>query len=197
MSSVEWLYDGCEPCEFSLVTHTDIPPLVVERLRKEQPTAWGERAMDVAYALAVVHVDYTKNRDYLLDLLGVCLAKPVGRPPLEDICDDTRLVSYLVNLYWRGDNDLMLPLLNAAGSQSYAVDLIDGFYGDLLERSTQDALREIAVLPIEKQTAICKVAGINNPGIDAEKRDRAITRLRAAEGDMAGRCLQIAGSEAR
>lgn len=191
MSSVEWNFDGCEPCVVSTVIHPDIPPSVVDRLRKDQPTAWGERAMDDAYALAVLRVDYKKNRDYLLDLLGVCLSKPNLPQPLEDVCDsNSGLVDYLANLFWRGDSELLKPLMNAADSSSYVIDPVGTFYADLLDRRSEDALHVIAGLSIEKQIAACKLAGHDDLSLDSPKMERVEKQLRTDNGAVALRCLQ-------
>jgi hypothetical protein len=191
MSSVEWNIDGCEPCVVSTVIHPDIPPSVIDRLRKDQPAARGERAMDDAYALAVLQVDYKKNRDYLLDLLGVCLAKPNLPPPLEDVCDSNAgLVDYLANLYWRGDSELLTPLMNAADSSSYVMDPVGTFYAELLDRRSADALHVIAGLPVQKQIATCEQAGHDDLSLDPPKMERVEKQLRADGGAAALRCMQ-------
>jgi hypothetical protein len=190
LSVMEWEWNGCEPCLVSYFPHITPPAAEVDRLRREQPNAWGEERMTKTYALAVFNVEYQQNRDYLLSLLNICLSNP-KRSALEDICDNEKLYQYLANLYWRGDTDLLGPLLQAVGeTQAGVVNEAGLFYADLLNRRTVDFLRGLASLPVEKQKAVCELAGKEDLSFKSPMRERVAKQLRAIGGDSATHCLQ-------
>ena len=187
-----YLATDCNDCDPGLITkfaHFDLPSAFAEDLVKEQPQATGERAMDVAYALAVFNSDYQQNRDYLFSMFEACLSNP-SRPVIEDICDDRRLYKELANLYWRGDNDLLLPLLRAAEeTRAGAVDGAGRFYADLLDRRNAEFLLGLGSLPVENQKTVCKLAGRHELILGSAKEERVAKQLRANGGDLALRCL--------
>jgi hypothetical protein len=188
LSYVDWDSDGCEPCVVSTISHPDIPVNVVDRLRREQPVASGERARDVAYALAVFKVEYDRNRNYLLNLLDQCLSLPI-KTPNGDLCD-SNLGDYLINLYWRGDGALLQRLLQMADSQSKAVDNDSYFYSEMLEQRTAVFLQGLDGLPFDKQKVICKLAGDDDLSMNFPKEERVLKQLKAIGGNPATRCIQ-------
>jgi hypothetical protein len=188
ISYVVWECNECEPVTVSMISHFDSPASVVEGFRREQEGASGERARDIAYALAVFNVEYEHNRDYLMKLLHTCLSGPESSPG-DDLCD-SRLGDYLINLYWRGDSELLLPLLRVADSQSEAIEDDGYFLADLLDRRAPEALRALQGLSIEEQQYVCREAGTDEFSIDSPKLERVAKFLRAEGGDVALRCLQ-------
>jgi len=189
ISVIDWECNECEPVVESTTTHTDLPTAVVDRLRREQSSAQGEKAMDIAYALAVFNIDYEKNREYLLSLLDICLSNP-SKAPLDGICDDTKLYKFLANLYWRGDYKLLSTLLQTSDSHADVVDEDGYFYGDLLDRRTAEILRELDSLSTEKQKAVCRLAGKDDLSMDLPKEERVSKQLKAIGGESATCCLQ-------
>jgi len=189
LSYVDWECNECEPVVESVISHADPPTNVVDRLRREQSGAQGEKAMNIAYELAVFNVEYDKNRDYLLSLQDVCLSSP-DKSPLEYICDDTKLHKFLVNLYWRGDSGLLGMLLQNADSRAYVVEESGYFYGDMLDRRTTVFLQSLSGLPVEKQMTVCRLAGKDDLSMDSPKEERVAKQLKAIGGDLATRCLQ-------
>ena len=105
---------------------------------------------------------------------------------------DGKLLDYLTNLYWRGDSDLLAPLLQCADSRKDVIEEIGTFYGDLLDRRTAAALRGMREVSIDKQKEICSMAGEDDLSLNAPKLRRVTSRLHAAQDDVAERCLQEA-----
>lgn len=190
VSYVIWRCGDCEPVTVTEVAQKDPPPDVLERLRQEQPNARGERAMHLAYAMAVFNVEHDRNRDYLLGLFENCLSRPANSP-LDEVCDGTTLFDSLANLYWRGDAGLLDPLLKSATSHASVAQESGEFYAALLDRHTAEVLHKLKSLPSEIQQAVCKSAGANEAA--ATPRFQRITdHLNAAHGGAAKQCLQTA-----
>ncbi|MGH9497278.1 MAG: hypothetical protein ACRD3B_19940 [Candidatus Sulfotelmatobacter sp.] len=176
-----------EPGVITFVSQPDVPTDIAEALRKEQPNAAGARGRDIAYALAVYGVEYEDNRDRLMLLLYDCLSKPKESPENEE-CDGT-LLDFVTNLYWRGDDALLLPLLRMADSRGDVIGEIGTFYSDLLDRRGQVILHNIASLSVDKQQLICKLADEDDLSYDSPKRDRIKTLLKRTGSESAVRCL--------
>jgi hypothetical protein len=155
-------------------------------LLQEQPTASGEAARDTAYTLAVFNVEYQKNREYLLNFLTSCTSGPEIYPQ-PDGCDD-KLLDELTNLYWRGDDGLLDPLLESDPHKEVLLE-ISYFYVALLDRRPEAILKELQLLPIEKQGTVCNLAG-NEFSVGNPQFDRITQHLRSAEGKAAQQCLR-------
>jgi hypothetical protein len=190
VSYLETECNGCDPGVIESIPHTDLRVAFVDRLRREQPKASGEERLNITYALAVFNVEYQQNRDYLLSLLNICLSNP-SKSALDDICDDGRLYQYLANLYWRGDRGLLAPLLQAAGeTEAGVLDEAGDFYADLLDRRPAEVLKGLDGLPVEKQKAVCELAGKDDLSFDSPKRERIVKQLQTIGSDLATRCSQ-------
>ena len=176
-----------EPGVIVSVSHPDIPTEFADALRKEQPSASGERARDIAYALAVFNIDYKRNRDYLLSLLNSCLSR--SESPADDECDG-KLLDFVTNLYWRGDDALLAPLLGMADVKKYVVLEIGTFYGDLLDRRQTVFLQALSLLSEDKQKLVCELASEDDLRPNSPKFVRVATHLRETVGDEARRCLK-------
>ena len=185
----------CDPGVITSVSHQTPPASVVTLLREEQPNAAGERARDIAYALAIYEVEYRQNRDYLLGLLNTCLSRP--RESSEDDDCDPKLLDFVTNLYWRGDSTVLPQLLQMADSRKDIIGEIGTFYANLLERRTAIAVEGLQSLPIAKQKTICHLAGADDFRIDSPKLNRVAQQLRGIGGEVADRCLQEAEGAAQ
>jgi hypothetical protein len=176
------------------VSHPSPPASFVASLRREQPSSSGERANDIAYALAVFDAEYHQNRDFLLGRLNACLARPKESP--EDEMCDGRLLDYVTNLYWRGDSTLLQPLLQLADSRKDVIHEIGRFYADLLDRDTATTIDELKKFVQDKQTLICQLAGEDEYSLDEPKLERVTQRLHAIGSEAANQCLQVAETAA-
>jgi len=190
LSYLESECNGCDPGVVTMMSHPDPPASLLAGLHHEQPNASAGRARDIAYALAVFGSEYDRNRDYLVELLSSCLSRPRDSPE-DNVCDG-KLLDYLTNLYWRGDSELLQPLLQSADSRKDVIDEIGTFYANLLDRRTAAALRGMQEISIDKQRTICNMAGEDDLSLDPPKLERVTDRLRAAQDDLAERCLQAA-----
>lgn len=180
--------NGCDPGVVTTISHPDPPPSLILSLQKEQPRASGERARDIGYALAVFNVEYQRNRDYVMALLTSCLARPKESPE-DDVCDG-RLLDYITNLYWRGDDSLLARLLEIADSRKDVIGEIGTFYSNLLDRRADGVLRAMQVLPSEKQRLVCSLAEENDLRVGTPKFELVLANLRAANNETGDRCLQ-------
>jgi hypothetical protein len=172
------------------ISHQTPPASEVKPLRIEQRTASGERARDLAYALAIYNVEYRQNRDYLLGLLNACLSRP-SESAEDEVCDH-RLVDYATDLYWRGDNTLLPALLQMADSRKDVIGEIGTFYAQLLDRRAAVAIQELQRLPVAKQKTICQLAGDDDFSIDAPRLNRVAHQLHGIDGEVGDRCLREA-----
>ncbi|MGB0064386.1 MAG: hypothetical protein WBP85_08055 [Terracidiphilus sp.] len=193
VSYIETECIDCDPGVITWQSHIDVPQAVLERLRKEQPSAGEQRARDIAYALAVFHFEYESNRDRLTKQLNDCLL-PGKVPATEDQADfdtcDRHLFGEIANLYWRGDASLLQPLLQVANRDENAVEGSGKFYSDLLDRRTEIALKGIGQLPPHKQHAVCERAVQGDLESDSPKLQRVEANLRAVSSETASDCLK-------
>ena len=116
-----------------------------------------EKARDIAFSLAVMKVNERQNVNYLLRLLQSCSATRGGDPRYE--CDG-KLVYEVSTLYWRGHNDLLLPLFGTgdfleSDSYPFAGSDVSEFYGYLLSWRQDALLTALAALPAQTQQAVC------------------------------------------
>jgi len=149
LSYLESECNGCDPGVITTVSHPSPPASLIADLRREQPSSSGERARDIAYALAVFDAEYQQNRDFLLGRLNACIARPKESPE-DEVCDGT-LLDYVTNLYWRGDSTLLQPLLQLADSRKDVIHEIGSFYADLLDRHTATTVDELGKLAQESR----------------------------------------------
>jgi hypothetical protein len=179
--------NGCDPGVIVSQTHPDRPQTVIARLREEQPSDTGERARDVAYALAVFKIDYQANREEVVKTLKECLLRPRNSPE-DDVCDG-KLVKYLANLYWRGDSGLLTLLFGIADRREDVVDDVGSFYADVLDRRPAAALDGLRSLPIEEQPEICEMAFEDDLRFNPPKLERVQMHLRQSTDYIAQTCL--------
>lgn len=194
LSYLESECNGCDPGVVTYLYHTDPPASVPARLEQEQLRASGGRARDIAYGLAVFGIRYEQNRDYLLQLLNTCLSRSKESSE-DDICDGT-LLDYVTNLYWRGDADLLEPLLKIADPRKDVLHDVGIFYADVLDGRPAAIPDNMKNLPVDKQRMICHLAGVEL-WHDGPKLERVSEHLRSVGGEVADRCLKEAAMAAK
>jgi len=178
--------NGCDPGVVTMVSQPNPPAQLVELLQKERENASGELARNIAYSLAVYNSEYQRNRNYLLSVLDGCLSRP-RESPEDDECN-AELLDFITNLYWRGDDGLLAPLLQAADTRKDVILEIGTFYADLLDRHIDAAIQGLRVLPREKQTLVCTLAE-DDLSFDSPQFERVRKNLREARSEVADRCL--------
>jgi hypothetical protein len=177
-----------EPGVVTFSPQPNPPTELTDKLRSEQLKALPGRARDIAYVLAVFNVEYQKNRDYLLSSLISCLSRPKESPE-NGVCDSD-LLSFAANLYWRGDSELLVPLLQVAESRRDVIGSIGTFYSDLLDRRGAIALNAMRELPDVKQQLVCKLADEDDLSVDSPKRQRIMAFLRGSKAEAVSQCLR-------
>jgi hypothetical protein len=180
-----------EPGVVTFSSQPNPPSDLSVTLQKEQLGASPERLRDIAYMLAVFNVDYQKNRDYLLSSLKNCLSRPKESQE-DDVCDGD-LLSFLTNLYWRGDTTLLPILLQIAESRRDVIGDIGTFYADLLDRRGVIVLNAMGASPDDEQQLVCKLAD-DDLSINSPKRKRIKAFLHKARNRAATQCLAGLGN---
>jgi hypothetical protein len=183
------IFEG-EPGVVTLSSQPEPPADLSDALREEQLNASPERLRDISYVLAVFNVEYEKNRDYLLSVLNNCLSRPKESPE-DDVCDGD-LFRFVANLYWRGDDKLLPPLLQIAEPRRDVIGDIGIFYADLLDRRGVIVLGGMQELPDDKQRVVCRLAG-DDLRDNSPMQERVKTFLRKAKGTAAVQCLSALG----
>lgn len=178
---------GCDPGVITSVPHVETASVISEGLLHEQPMATGERARDIAYTLAVYGRERELNANYLANLLKSCLVKADSS---EDAVCDSRLLAYLTNLYWRGSDGLLVPLMRAATSRKDVISDVGTFYSDLLDRRPDAALHALEAETADIRQAVCKLAQDDDLYLNAPKRDRVVVSLRRSGNRVATECLK-------
>lgn len=173
------------------IAHPEPLAGTVEALRAEQPQASGGRARDIAYALAVFKENYQANRDYLIDVLVSCLGRPKGSPG-GGVCD-YELLDYVVNLYWRGDDSLLLFLVGVADSRMDPIGDVGTFYADVFERHPDAALKAVQTIAPERRGMVCRLVGLS---ASAQQLRRVNAALRASTDPVAKDCQESVGKGA-
>src|SRR5947209_15686035 len=124
----------------------------INKLNEQKKNASGKRLQEISFLLAVLGSDYGKNRDYLLGLLNNCATG-------KGICDEDP-GAYLVNLYRRGHNELLSPLLDAARTRHAALaELLGSFYSSVITRTPISFFAGIKTAPAEEQKKLCYMEG--------------------------------------
>ncbi|PYP86809.1 MAG: hypothetical protein DMG65_18120 [Candidatus Angelobacter sp. Gp1-AA117] len=155
----------------------------INRLNEQKKNANGKRLQEISFLLAVLGNDYEKNRDYLLSLLNHCTT---GR----GICDEDP-GAYLVNLYRRGHNELLPPLLDAGRTRHAALaELLGSFYSSVITQTPKAFIAAIQSRPQPEQKALCYMAGASDgSGMPPEDVNKVRKALRASTDKLAKDCL--------
>jgi hypothetical protein len=188
LTAMIWGCKECQPVPRTVIPHFDIPSAFADRLRNEQPSARGARAVQIAYALVVFNIEPEKNLAYLTEQLKTC-ASIAEKPAVDVVCNNPQLAEDLVNLFWRGDSELLGTLLQLADFHSDVAAEMGDFYADLLDRRPNQMLGSLQTLAPEKQLAVCVRAGENEREIGDTRFHRIRTNLQAAGSVTARQCL--------
>lgn len=159
---------------------------VIKQLKEAQRTAHGPRAQKIAFLLAVLNVDYDRNRDYLLWVLRGC-----DVPEIKNGCDDMT-GEYLIYLLRHGHREILAPLLdaaiedyNAAGSEG-----LGGFFSEFVAASPAEFLDAVRSFPAATQRKMCSFAGSGDGGGMRPSDLRKVqASLGAMHDEVARRCL--------
>jgi hypothetical protein len=158
---------------------------VIRQLQKMQNDAQKPAAQQVAFLLAVLGVDYERNRDYLLWVLKGCSV-----PEVTHGCDDVT-GEFLAYLYEHGHSEVLTSLMkygdsyNAAGSE-----FMGTFLSETVAKSPGNFLDALRTFSVPTQRKICYFAGLADGGGMAPSNLRIARKaLAASPDDIAARCL--------
>jgi hypothetical protein len=159
---------------------------VVRQLQRMQNDASHPEAQQVAFLLAVLGVDYERNRDYLIWVLKGC-----NVPEVVHGCDDMT-GEFLAYLYEHGHSEVLTSLMkygnsyNAAGSE-----FVGTFLSETVAKSPDIFLDAVRSFPVPTQKKICYFAGLADGGGMAPSNLRIARKALAAKlDDVAARCLR-------
>jgi hypothetical protein len=158
----------------------------IQRLNDAKKQAGGKRLQKISYLLCVLGGDYNQNRDYLVRELSKCTAQPMKAP-----CDEDT-GAYLINLYRRGHQELLGPLLDAGKTSHAALDEILGsFYSGLITHSATAFVNGIKTRPAPEQKNLCYMAGAaDGSGMPPEDLSKARKAFRTMNTPVAKACLE-------
>ncbi len=132
---------------------------VIRQLQRMQTDIHKPDVQRVAFLLAVLGLDYERNRDYLLWVFKGCSV-----PEIKHGCDDMT-GEFLAYLYEHGHSEVLKPLMkdgnsyNAAGSE-----FVGDFLSKLIAKSPDNFLDGVRSFPAPTQKKICYFAGSADGG---------------------------------
>ena len=140
-------------------------------LKEAQVEARDERAISIAFLLAVLGDDYEPNRKQLLDALKQCAGKPYP-----EAAECTYFVAdYLMELCRRGDFFLLGPLFDMDGKADGAfAESLGSFYSDMLAEHPDKFLKTLSLYPKNQQRDLCAAAAVEDGGGMAEEKFRTV-----------------------
>jgi hypothetical protein len=103
-------------------------------------------------------------------------------------------MSFITNLYWRGDDSLLSLLLRMPNAHTDVVSDLGEFYAGLLDRRSNAIFDQVAGLPNEQQVLVCRLAYEDDLNYDSPKLKRIQAFLREQHSDAADRCLSVLSS---
>ena len=158
----------------------------VKRLEAAQKQATGKRAQEIAFLLATLGSNYSKNRDYLVRALHGCY-----HATAKSNCDE-ETSEFLEALYKSGHDELLPALLAAwVTDQAALLELLGGFYSNVLTEKPAQFLDSIQSFPMATQKSICALAGsTDGSGMAPETLQQARKQLKAIGSAVALRCLR-------
>jgi len=166
--------------------------LVDKVAHEPEPDSVSDR-ISLEHAKAFLHINYDHNRYLLLARFQTCLE---AKSANQSDCDSS-LGAFLINLYWRGDDGLLQPLMSAAADKLEVLQEMGYFYGELLSKKPDAALMGLRNLSITKRDVVCRQAGEDyfsmipaQEGIDTKKSLQQ-------HGGIGERCWRIAREAAK
>jgi hypothetical protein len=168
-----------------------------DEIANRRPDSFDYDRYDDAYAKAVLGIEYTKNRDLLLGEFERCAKQN------EFVLGEcgSSLGEYVINLYWRGDDTLLQPMLDAAadkpatGGGDVLLEL-GWFYARLLSRKPVLAVQRLEHLPVEKREIICRQAGEDEFRSQPSSRTEPVGSALSALGAVGQQCWSVAAKAA-
>jgi hypothetical protein len=120
----------------------------VTALTAAQPSAEGSRADAISYLLVVLDAEASANRLRLIDSLRACARDPEN-------CDD-RIISYLGDLFERGDKTVLDPLLDASKVTAPSIVEVLGLtYQDMVSSNPHAVITAISRRSGRDQRHLC------------------------------------------
>jgi hypothetical protein len=161
----------------------------IKTLKAAELNASGDRALSIAFLLAVLKQDYEVNRSKLLTALSEYRRREY---PQKLNCAEC-ISGYLVELAQRGDTSLYTPLVEVS-------DLADGalaeslgvFYSDALSRHTKEFVGALTPLSEHSQDLVCDLASREDGGGMADETFKTVKRSLNALGRQNGRLAVVA-----
>lgn len=128
-------------------------------LRDAQVEAKGERAVSIAFLLAVLGDDYMANQKRLSNALQECADKPY---PEEAECT-AFVADYLMELCRRGDFFLLGPLFDMwKKADGELAESLGGFYSEMLYVHPDRFLKTLSIYTKDKQRNLCAAAAMED-----------------------------------
>lgn len=157
----------------------------VKQLSAAQRGAAGKRAQAIAFLLAALDVEYSKNRDFLTASLRQCQSTEHA-----DCDEDT--AELLIRLYKLGHSDVLQPLVAAGVHSDGAMsELLGVFYGSVLKNHAGQFVQAAKRLSPSEQESVCELAASGDGGgIDPKVGSQIRRSLHAIGGTVAVRCLR-------
>ncbi len=143
----------------------------LKALMMAQSDAKGTKADGIAYLLVILGADPEANRDRLVESLRACTRDP-------EPCDD-RLISYLGNLFQRGNTLVLDPLLDASKvGDSNLAEVLSSTYQDMLAHDPRTVLSAISRRSNKDQRRICQmIAAGDGSGLPADTAAELTSKL--------------------
>lgn len=129
----------------------------VNALTKAQASAMGPRADSIAFLLLLLGQNVDANRQRLFDSLRECRPDP-------DNCND-QVIEYLGNLYSRGDNLVIEPLLDAMpNADSVVAEELGSTLEDMISGNARPFMTALARRTPAQQRAVCHLVAAGDGG---------------------------------
>ncbi len=145
----------------------------IKVLTGAQTDAKGIKADGIAYLLVLLGHEADANRERLLASLRACARDP-------EPCDD-RLISYLGNLFQRGDALVLDPLLEFSKvTDTNLSEVLSSTYQDMLAHDTPGVITAISRRPNQDQRHICRmIAAGDGSGLPVDTSTELMPKLEA------------------
>lgn len=145
----------------------------VKVLTGAQTDAKGIKAEGIAYLLVILGHEADSNRERLLASLRACARDP-------EPCED-RLISYLGNLFQRGDALVLASLLDSSSiTDPNLSEVLSSTYQDMLAHDTRGVITAISRRSNQDQRHICRmIAAGDGSGLPVDTSTELMPNLEA------------------